>query len=137
MMTWSWSRKLWIYPLVFPTQKVKPKRSQQLQRLLLRRKQVAQPTRAAKTREVAQLLPKRNTNQKKETKKSKENGKKKTTFRHRATSAAYHTAKKRALQQGQSVECARAAGRTASRKAAENIDSGILKDPDESSDEDC
>ena len=73
----------------------------------------------------------------KETKKSKENGKKKTTFRHRATSAAYHTAKKRALQQGQSVECARAAGRTASRKAAENIDSGILKDPDESSDEDC
>ena len=73
----------------------------------------------------------------KATKSCQKKGKKKTTFRHRATSAAYHTAKKRALQQGQSIECARAAGRTASRKVAEDIDSGILKDPEENSDKEC
>lgn len=73
----------------------------------------------------------------KATKSCQKKGKKKTTFRHRATSAAYHTAKKRALQQGQSIECARAAGRTASRKVAEDIGSGILKDPEENSDKEC
>ena len=73
----------------------------------------------------------------KATKSCQKKGKKKTTFRHRATSAAYHTAKKRALKQGQSIECAKAAGRTASRKAAEDIDSGLLKDPEENSDKEC
>ena len=55
---------------------------------------------------------------------------KKTSFRHRATSSAYHQAKTRALQQGESAENARAAGRTASRKLGEEIDAGLVKDPD-------
>lgn len=57
---------------------------------------------------------------------------KKTTFRHRATSTAYHQAKCRAKQQGLSHEEALAAGRTASRKVGEDIDNGLLKDPDAS-----
>ena len=134
MMTWSWPRKLWIYPLVFPTQKVKPKRGQQLQRLLLRRKQVAQPTRAAKTREVAQLLPKRNTNQQRKTKKAKRMGRRKQLSGTGPLLQLTILPKKELFSKDNQLNVA---GRTASRKAAENIDSGILKDPDESSDEDC
>lgn len=49
-------------------------------------------------------------------KKGNSNGPKKTTFRHRATSTAYHSAKNQALQRGQSPESARAAGRRGHRQ---------------------
>lgn len=95
-------------------------------------KKVAKKPAAAK---AAAKKPKQKTkSMKKTTKKVKDNstGSKKTTFRHRATSAAYHSAKASALQQGLSPESAKASGRTASRKAGEDIDNGILKDPDAS-----
>ena len=68
----------------------------------------------------------------KKTKTRDDSAPKKTTFRHRATSNAYNQAKSRALQQGLSRDEALAAGRSASRKVAEDIDAGLLKDPDAS-----
>lgn len=52
----------------------------------------------------------------------------KCTFKHRKTSAAYHAAKKRALQDGHSPSTAKSLGRAASSKVASSIDAGILKE---------
>ena len=50
----------------------------------------------------------------------------KTSFKHRATSTAYHKAKKSALGQGQTAEEASAAGRAASQAVAMKIEAGEL-----------
>ena len=53
---------------------------------------------------------------------------KKCTFKHRATSTAYHKAKSEALKAGASREDALLAARAASQKVADDISSGVLKE---------
>ena len=53
----------------------------------------------------------------------------KTTFRHRATSAAWNKAKKQALRQGHSPNTAKTMGRTAAAEVARQIDAGLLEEP--------
>ena len=53
---------------------------------------------------------------------------KKCTFKHRSTSAAYHKAKAEAVRAGHTKEEALLAARAASRKVAEDIASGVLKE---------
>ena len=52
----------------------------------------------------------------------------KTTFRHRKTSSAYHSAKHSALKAGFSPQTAKAKGKEASSKAAHQIDIGVLQE---------
>ena len=61
-------------------------------------------------------------------KKGKGKAKKTTSFRHRATSSAYHKAKKAAKKLGYDMETCKSMARAASRKVAQQIDNGILKE---------
>lgn len=61
--------------------------------------------------------------------KDKENAEHKSTFRHRKTSAAYHSARKAAEAEGKSLEEAKDIGRAASRKMGADIDAGLVKEP--------
>ena len=61
-------------------------------------------------------------------KKGKGKAKKTTSFRHRATSSAYQKAQKAAKKLGYALETCKSMARAASRKVAQQIDNGILKD---------
>ena len=61
-------------------------------------------------------------------KKAKKQGDLKTTFRHRATSSAWASAKRRALAMGHSPKSARQAGRAAAMEVSRKIDSGVLQE---------
>ena len=52
----------------------------------------------------------------------------KSSFKHRKTSSAYHSAKKEALKQGKDLEEATELARQASQKVAAQIDAGLLKE---------
>jgi len=52
----------------------------------------------------------------------------KSSFKHRATSTAYHSAMGRALRDGKSKEEAKAAGRAASAQVSKDIEEGKLKE---------
>lgn len=60
---------------------------------------------------------------------STDKGDHKSSFRHRKTSTAYHSARNAAEAQGKSEEEAKQIGREASRKMGANIDAGLVKEP--------
>ena len=61
--------------------------------------------------------------------KDQEAAKRKSSFRHRQTSTAYHSARLRAKHQGYSPESCKRLGRTAAQKVASEITSGVLTEP--------
>ena len=61
--------------------------------------------------------------------KDEEAAKRKSSFRHRQTSTAYHSARLRAKHQGYSPESCKRLGRTAAQKVASEITSGVLAEP--------
>ena len=61
--------------------------------------------------------------------KDQQGNKQKSSFRHRQTSTAYHSARLRAKHQGYSPESCKRLGRTAAQKVAADINSGLLTEP--------
>ena len=82
-------------------------------------KKIKKPAASGKAKAKSKASPK---------KKTKKKGDLKTTFRHRATSSAWASAKRRALAMGQSPKSARQAGRAAAMEVSRQIDSGVLQE---------
>ena len=96
-----------------------------------KQKQVRRTKKKTKTSASKKKPAKKKSLEEKKTEKVKDQqgNKQKSSFRHRQTSTAYHSARLRAKHQGYSPESCKRLGRTAAQKVAADINSGLLTEP--------
>lgn len=96
-----------------------------------KQKQVRRTKKKTKTSASKKKPARKKSLEEKKTEKVKDQkgNKQKSSFRHRQTSTAYHSARLRAKHQGYSPESCKRLGRTAAQKVAADINSGLLTEP--------